>query len=85
MVSQFKILVSLLGKKRGYICISCVNLTVNNELVSSNHIQQGIRVIKAASPMTLNSSLQDSLFSDQQVMIHPVIVYLYAIPCASLK
>lgn len=59
MVSQFKILVSLLGKKKGYICVSCVNSTVvYNELVSSNQIHQGIWVIKATFVMNLNSVLQ---------------------------
>lgn len=85
MVSQFKILVSLLGKKRGYVCFSCVNLIVfNNELVPFNQVQQGIWVIKVTSLMNLNSILQDSLFDDQQVIIHPGIMYLYTITCASL-
>ena len=73
MVSQFKILVSLLGKERGYICVSCVNLTVvYNELVSSNQIQQGTWVIKAASAMTLSSVLQESLFRDHLAKIYKV-------------
>lgn len=59
MVSQFKILVSLLGKKKGYICVLCVNSTVvYSELVSSNQIHQGIWVIKATFAMNLNSVLQ---------------------------
>lgn len=85
MVSQFKILVSLLGKKRGYVCIFCVNFIVfNNELVPFNQIQQGIWVMKVTSVMNLNSILQDSLFSDQQVIIYPGIIYLYTITYASL-
>lgn len=83
VVSQFKILVSLLGKKRGYVCFSCVNLIVfNNELVPFNQIQQGLWVIKVTSLMNLNSILQDSPFDDQQVIIHPGIIYLYTITCA---